>query len=199
MVTSNDPHWIIRSRQGDRDAYGLLVRQHQRAVYNVCYRLLGERQAAEDMTQETFIRAYQRLHTFQIGRPFGPWIRRVATNLCYNHLNARRDAAIPLDDERLRLAGPSSQEPEASHLRHAKAERVRQAILSLPAHYRAVIELRHFQDLSYAEIAAVLGIPLSDVKSHLFRARKQLARLLSQDENEIKLPEPTVNDGEAHA
>jgi RNA polymerase sigma-70 factor (ECF subfamily) len=135
---------------------------------------LHERGEAEDLAQETFIRAYDRLHTFDIEREFGPWIRRVAANLCLNAIEASKDTS-ELDDER---DADLAQLPEAVYEVHERSETIRSALASLPAHYRVVVELRHFQELSYEEIAAELKIPLSDVKSHLFRARKILAEKL---------------------
>jgi RNA polymerase sigma-70 factor (ECF subfamily) len=141
--------------------------------------MLGERRAAEDQTQEAFIRAYQRLDRFDPQRPFGPWIRRVAANLCLNTLERRQPPGLALDDERdVPLAAPEQDDPAAAREETEAAAEVRAAILDLPPRYRAVIELRHFQELSYDEIAAALHLPLSDVKSHLFRARRLLAQTL---------------------
>jgi len=154
------------------------VRSYQVSVFNVCYRLLGERREAEDMAQEAFIRAYERLNTFDVERPFGPWIRRVAANLCLNRLEARPPVHVELDEERDETGRWEQGDPARARERAESAEAVRAALLSLPPHYRAVVELRHFQDLSYAEIAEALNLPLSDVKSHLFRARKLLAEKL---------------------
>jgi RNA polymerase sigma-70 factor (ECF subfamily) len=126
------------------------------------------------MTQETFIRAHSRLDTFDLERPFGPWIRRVAANVCLNQLEAQKITS-ELDDER--NAG-ESERPETIYEVKERSEQIRAALVSLPAHYRAVVELRHYQELSYDEIAEELNMPLSDVKSHLFRARKLLAEKL---------------------
>lgn len=178
MADSVDRALVLRARRGDAEAYGELVQLYQTAVFNVCYRLLGERAEAEDAAQETFIRAYARLETFDVERPFGPWIKRVAANLCLNRLESRRAAPVPLDEER--DAAPEA-DPESARERRESAEAVRAALTSLPPRYRAVIELRHFQDLSYDEIAAALHLPLSDVKSHLFRARRMLAERLKRD------------------
>src|SRR6185503_21380880 len=90
---------IVRARRGDRNAFGELITCYQTAVFNVCYRMLHERGAAEDLAQETFMRAYDRLHTFDLEREFGPWIRRVAANLCLNHLESLK-ATAELDEER---------------------------------------------------------------------------------------------------
>ena len=80
-----------RSQRGDLEAYGELVQLHQGGVFSVCYRMLGERTEAEDAAQETFIRAYERMHLFDTKRPFGPWVRRVAANLCINRLQALKE------------------------------------------------------------------------------------------------------------
>lgn len=199
MVTPSDHELALRARRGDVDAFGELVQRYQAAVFNVCYRLVGQRQEAEDLAQESFVRAYQRFELYDVQRPFGPWMRRLAANVCLNHLQSERnDVVLSLDDERDEgraigsLAGDSAERrsievqnddgvapnvrgPEAALEQRQSSHAVRAALLSLPPHYRAVIELRHFQELSYAEIAEQLHIPLSDVKSYLFRARRLLA------------------------
>jgi len=181
MADPSDRDLVLRTRRGEVEAFGELVRRYQTSVFNVCYRLLGERREAEDLAQESFIRAFQRLDTFDIDRPFGPWVRRVAANLCLNYLQRFAPPHLPLDDEGNARLQATWADPEATRERAERAEALRAAILALPAPYRAVVELRHFQELSYAEISAELSIPLSDVKSHLFRARKQLARMLKPD------------------
>ena len=174
MTASTDRDLIVRARRGTSDAFGELVRRYQTSVFNVCYRLLHERGEAEDLAQETFMRAYGRLSTFDLTRDFGPWIRRVAANLCLNYLESRK-TTVALDDER---DADQAQLPEAVTQVRERNEQIRNVLLSLPPHYRIVIELRHYQELSYDEIATELNIPLSDVKSHLFRARKLLAEKL---------------------
>jgi RNA polymerase sigma-70 factor (ECF subfamily) len=177
---TSDQALAQRASRGDTEAFGSLVQRYQSAVYNVCYRLMGERGAAEDLAQEAFVRAYQRLDRYDPARPFGPWVRRVAANLCLNALEMRRPPFVSLDDERdAPMAAPAEHDPATAHEQAEEAAAVRAALLGLPPHYRAVIELRHFQELSYAEIAAALRLPVSDVKSHLFRARQLLARRLN--------------------
>jgi RNA polymerase sigma-70 factor (ECF subfamily) len=178
MHDSTDHSLVLRVRGGERGAFSELVERYQASVFNVCLRMMGERKEAEDLTQDAFIRAHRRLGTFDEERPFGPWIRRVAANLCLNHLKRSRPVTIPLEDEDYRIQQVSSPQPEEALIEHERQIRIRNAILELPPHYRAVIELRHFQALSYAEISTELSIPISDVKSHLFRARKLLAKRL---------------------
>jgi RNA polymerase sigma-70 factor (ECF subfamily) len=177
-TAGDEREWLNRAQRGDPDAYGQIVRRYQTAVFNVCYRLLRDRAEAEDAAQETFLRAHARLRMFDPARPFGPWIRRVAANLCLNRLEARPPAGAELDEERDRA--PDA-DPEAAREQAESAEAIRNAIAGLPPRYRAVIELRHFQDLSYDEMAAALNLPLSDVKSHLFRARRMLAEKLKRE------------------
>ena len=181
MEGSPDGVLVNRCRSGDIEAFGELVERYQQDVFNVCFRMLWERQEAEDLTQESFIRAYRRLETFDTERPFGPWIKRVATNLCLNHLEKRRILPMLLDEERDQTRVILN-DPERSRIKVEEQNRVRAAILDLPPKYRAVIELRHYQALSYTEISEALNIPMSDVKSHLFRGRKRLAEKLQADE-----------------
>ena len=174
MTAPTDRDLIVRASRGANDAFGELITRYQTSVFNVCYRLLHERAEAEDLAQETFMRAYERLHTFELEREFGPWIRRVAANLCLNYLESRKVTA-PLDEER---DVDESARPEKQVEVQERSAQIRAALSSLPPRYRLVVELRHYQELSYDEIAKELGIPLSDVKSHLFRARKLLAEKL---------------------
>ena len=174
MTAPTDRDLIVRARRGDGDAFSELVTRYQANVFNVCYRILHERGSAEDLAQETFMRAYDRLEQFDLEREFGPWVRRVAANLCLNHLESQKVTA-PLDEDR---DADESQRPEKQVEVRERSEQIRAALASLPPHYRVVVELRHYQEMSYDEIAAELKIPLSDVKSHLFRARKLLAEKL---------------------
>ncbi len=180
MHPDSDRQLVQRSLHGEMEAYGMLVQQHQDSVFNVCYRMLGERGLAEDLAQDTFIRAHQHLDTFDIERPFGPWIRRIATNLCLNDLKRQRPIIQPLDDELTVSVPTRSSIPEKAYDQLEQKQTIRQVLSELPPHYRAVIELRHYQDLDYQEIADTLQLPLNTAKSHLFRARKLLAKKLEK-------------------
>lgn len=174
MTAPTDRDLILRARRGENEAFGELVTRYQTNVFNVCYRILHERGSAEDLAQESFMRAYNRLNTFNLEREFGPWIRRVAANVCLNHLESQKTNA-DLDEER---SADESQRPEQQVEARERSEQIRAALASLPPNYRVVVELRHYQEMSYDEIAAELNIPLSAVKSHLFRARKLLVEKL---------------------
>jgi len=193
MTLTDEQYLLQQARQGDATsaaAFGELVRRYQTAVYNVAYRLLGRRVEAEDAAQEAFVRAYRALDRFDVERPFAPWIKRITTNLCLNWLESARvkpqllAAEMSRDDQPVDMddwaqAGPS---PEQTMVRQEQSTQLRQAILTLPPGYRAAIELRHFQELSYDEMADVLQRPLSSVKSDLFRARKLLAKKMKEAE-----------------
>lgn len=173
-------------QRGNTAAYGELVRRYQRAVYATAYRLVGEEQEALDVTQDAFVRGYRAFHSFDPARPFGPWIRRIATNLALNQVQRRKGETAFADQPGAADAREPGEwaivdeaaGPEQRYLASERQAVLRQAIQELPPHYRAVIELRHFQDQSYGEIAARLGLSLSDVKSYLFRARQALRKRL---------------------
>jgi len=176
MASTDDSGLILLAAQGDREAFSEIVRRHQQAVFNVAYRLLGNVHDAEDATQETFIRAFKFFDRFDTGRQLAPWLKRIAVNLCINRIEGNKPAS-GLDDETAPAPDPHPG-PEALAIHRDLAERIRIELSRLPARYRIVIELRHFQDLSYEDIARELKRPLSGVKSDLFRARKLLAERL---------------------
>jgi RNA polymerase sigma-70 factor (ECF subfamily) len=182
----SDGQLVGLALDGPKDAYGELVRRHQDAVCAVAYRMVGDPQDALDLTQDAFVRAYRGLSSFDRARPFGPWIKRIVANLALNWLRARGTPAVSLDRQLLAeghgpfngLPSAAAADPEGAYVTGEREAALRRAILALPPHYRAVVELRHFQDLHYDEIAKTLDLPLSDVKSHLFRARQLLRRQL---------------------
>jgi RNA polymerase sigma-70 factor (ECF subfamily) len=177
MDEASDRLLVERTRGGQVEAFGELVRRYQTSVYNVCYRVLGDPAEAEDAAQEAFLRAFRRLGSYDAERPFGPWMRRIAANMSINLLNRRPQPPVSFDDER---DEPTDEEarPEAVTARKNRDEQVRQVFRSLPPTYRAVIELRHYQEMRYDEIAAQLGLSLPEVKTRLYRARRAMARKL---------------------
>ncbi len=185
MDPSVEQELLAQAQRGDQQAYGALVSRYQQSLFAVCYRLLGQRQDAEDAAQEAFVRGFRSLAGFDRQRPLGPWLRQIATNVCYDLLRQRPFTTVPLLDEHDGFAGRSARwrEPEQAQIARERQQRLWQAIHALPPHYRVVIELRHFQELSYQEIADQLDLPLNTVKSHLLRARKLLwERLGPEDE-----------------
>ena len=182
MSIASESELARRAATGDQASFAEIVRLHQQAVYNVAYRMLGNTHDAEGATQDAFIRAYQFFDRFDLDRPLAPWLKRIAVNVCLNRLNADKPTSS-LDDD-LPLPRDPHPGPEAQMATRQRQEQIRAAITGLPLQYRAVIELRHFQELSYNEIALVLKRPLSTVKSDLFRARKLLAERLKELKHE---------------
>jgi RNA polymerase sigma-70 factor (ECF subfamily) len=178
---------IARTLAGEDDAFAALVHIHQATVYNIACRLVGQRETAQDLAQETFLRAFKALDTFDPNRPFGPWLYRIATNLSINWVKRARLPTVSLDAPRPAvedgaepLAIPdTSAEPAARFAQAEMQTQLRKAILSLRPDYRVVIELRHFQEMSYEEMAEALNAPIGTVKIWLFRARRLLRDQLS--------------------
>jgi RNA polymerase sigma-70 factor (ECF subfamily) len=178
MAPRDDRQLAELALAGDLEAYGELVERYQNAVMGVCVRVLGDRAGAEDAAQEVFLRAHRKLTTFDRARPFGPWVKRVAVNFCLNVL-AARPTEVELHEEHDQAQGGAPlTDPAQQALAGERTQVIQAAIAGLPPHQRAVIELRHYHDLSYDAIAAELGRSLSDVKSDLFRARRALAERL---------------------
>ncbi len=181
--------WILAARDaGDQDAFAELVYSFQDAVFNLCYRMLGERTEAEDATQEAFIRAYNNLHRYDIGRSFKTWLLSIASNHCIDRLRKRRMHFLSLDEplpSNMQLALSSEQvSPEQRAVRNERSEYIQELLDELAPDDRAGIVLKYWYDYSYAEIASVLDTTESAVKSRLFRARRALAELLAKTQDD---------------
>ncbi|MBL8119466.1 MAG: sigma-70 family RNA polymerase sigma factor [Anaerolineae bacterium] len=176
--------WVSAALQGDQDAFGDIVYAYQDAVYNLCYRMLGERGEAEDAAQEAFLRAYLNLNRYDPSRSFKTWVLSIASNYCIDRLRRRRLQWMSLDDEpvmdRLSLHSDDP-EPEGATLDRERSAAIQALLSELSPDYRAVVILRYWYDYSYAEIADILDTTESAVKSRLFRARQALADQLGSD------------------
>jgi RNA polymerase sigma-70 factor (ECF subfamily) len=180
MDAADEQELLTQAQRGNQAAYGALVGRYQQSLFAVCYRLLGQRQDAEDATQEAFVRGFRSLASFDRQRPFGPWLRQIATHVCYDLLRQRLLLPMSLLDEQ-DWATPDAvswREAEQQHIVQERQQQLWQAICALPPHYRVIVEMRHFQELSYNDIATQLDLPLNTVKSHLLRARKLLLERL---------------------
>ena len=184
MAPSSEKELIEQVQKGDLEAYGEIVRAYQNSVFNVCLRVLGNIQEAEDLAQEAFLRAYRNIAHYDLSRPFGPWMRVLAANLCCNHLKKARLECAPLEDEREVLPDDPHRSPEFLLELSQEHQDLYRQIWQLPESQRIALELRHFQGLSYQEMAAILNLPLNTVRSHLYRARHKLAELLKEEEGD---------------
>lgn len=165
---------VARCLRGDATGFEPIVVRYQRVMFALALRMLGEYEDARDATQNAFIRAYEGLDTYDPNRRFFSWLYRIVVNECLNFRRGRR-MTEPL--------GAGLEEPaEAGPLRQVEnGERsalIDAALVKLPEDQRMVVVLRHFADLSYAEIGDVVGVPEKTVKSRLFEARQRLGELL---------------------
>jgi len=166
---------ITAAQQGDRRAFGELVRQHRAGVINVVYRMCGDAHVAEDAAQEAFIRAWQHLPNYRPRSPFRNWVYRIATNVAVDVLRREKET---VDIDTLPLIA-SNGGPEAAVEGQEQSERVQQAVLALPQASRAALVLREYEGLSYREIAETLDIPIGTVMSRLNYARNRLRESLA--------------------
>ncbi len=163
---------VRQSLSGQTEAFGVLVTRYQRVMYTVALRMLGNPQDAQDATQDAFVKAYQRLTTFDTSYRFYSWMYRILVNECLN-LNRDRRPEEPLETE---IAGGGS--PFDTALAAERRVQIDTALLQLTPEYRTVVVLRHFAGQSYGEIAEALAIPEKTVKSRLYTARQRLGELL---------------------
>lgn len=192
---------VALSRAGDGEAFNRLVERYQQLVYNLAYRMLGERFAAEDATQEAFLAAFRGIRSLR--GEFRPWLLRIATNACYDQLRRRRSVGMVelsfLDETDAEPSDPV-ETPEEWVLRRELAVVLQRGLLALPPDQRAAVVLSDVQGLSYEEIASVTRTSLGTVKSRLSRGRArlrdflrphrellpQLPRLLPEEEERAK-------------
>ena len=169
---------IARAQRGDPSAFEEIVRLYQRRVYGVALRIVRAHDVADDVTQEAFLRAWRSLDRFELGRPFGPWVCRIAANLAVNHVRSprAREEGLPEGHAETRTNAPG---PLGALLDAEGATVLERAMGQLPQEQRAVLVLRVVEELSYAEIAETLGISPGTVMSRLFRARERLAQAIS--------------------
>ncbi|MCS7219721.1 MAG: sigma-70 family RNA polymerase sigma factor [Anaerolineae bacterium] len=176
--------WIQQARAGDHAAFSRLVEAYQTPVYNLAYRMLGNPAEAEDAAQETFLRAYAQLHTYRPEYKFSTWILSIASHYCVDRLRRRRFIWLSTDAEPIQQilhARAAGEEPEAIALEAETRAEIQTVLDRLDPMYREPIILRYWHDLSYKEIAEVMGITEAAVKTRLHRARLQLAASMATD------------------
>jgi RNA polymerase sigma-70 factor (ECF subfamily) len=187
-VMHADTALIQRAKANDRAAFNEIVLRYKDKVYNYIYRMVRNATDAEDLTQETFVRAYLSLHSFQSRASLNTWLFRIATNLCIDHSRrAKRTQGLVTslspdneeEEEGLQRDIPDATfDPQRLLLNKELGEKLEKALQELPEKLRMVVLLYDVEGLSYEEIAAIAGCPLGTVKSRLFNARAVLRRKL---------------------
>lgn len=175
MTEQDDLKLVRRCCRGDAGAFGQLVNKYQKLVFNVALRMLGDRLDAEDVTQTVFVKAFEKIDTFNPDYKFFSWIYRMVVNESLNALNQRK--SVRELDEHLVSA---EKNPEDQYRDRELGERIQMGLMDLQIEHRVMIVLRHFEELTYKEIGFILDIPEKKVKSRLFTARRLLCGKLTQ-------------------
>lgn len=171
--------------KGDQNAFSDIVNLYQNRLYQVCYRMLGNKHEAEDIAQEAFVRAYTNLHTFDQKRKFSTWLYRIATNLCIDRIRKKKpdyylDAEVAGTDglDMYSQIAADDQLPEEQLEQMELQDRIQYEISRLPDKYRSAIVLKYMEELSLQEISEILDLPLGTVKTRIHRGREALRKQL---------------------
>lgn len=166
---------------GDSAAYRTIVERYKNQVYGVAYRMLGNPEDAEDVAQESFVRAYAKLGSFDHGRKFSTWLLSIASHLCIDMLRSKTRNSAALDDFAEFLES-GERGPEITAIGEEERREVRRLLARLPDKYRLVLILRYWHDLSIAEIAETIGATEGAVKTILHRGRLMLSGQMAEKE-----------------
>ena len=180
--------WVEQALSGDPKGFESLMRRYHAPLQRILMSILHRKEDAEDILQETFLRAYRFLHRYDLQRPFGPWLFRIGGNLARNHLQRMRANepisldSSPGDDENERFDGEWTADLSTiSELEYRELLcRTREALAGLPDEQRVILEMRLLGEMSYKEIAETIGIPVGTVMSRLGRGRKKLQEALAE-------------------
>lgn len=195
MIPIDEKKWLKKAAAGSAEAFEQLVLKYQTAVYNLCLRMTGDPEDAADMTQESFLKAWRNLESFQGNSAFSTWLYRLASNTCLDHLRSvKRKPQLSLvmedeDGEAQALDVPdSAPSPEEQVIALDEQSRLNDALQALEEDQRQILILRAVNGLSYTEIAEALHLKEGTVKSRLARAREQLRKKLQQNGNNSPAP-----------
>ena len=173
-MSTTDSSLVIETLNGDREAFGRLVEKYERRIFNLAFRICGDYEDAMDVTQTVFVKAFERLETFDPSRKFFSWLYRMGVNESLNQVKRQRRIVHIEFDLPSRAPGPEQQ-----IIREESNGLVQSALKKLGEDQRVAIILRHFVDLSYRQMGDVLGIPEKTVKSRLYSARQRMKEILT--------------------
>ncbi len=185
----DDKELVARALEGDESAYGELLERFRRPVFSLIYRMIGDREQAEDLAQESFVKAFNNLDSYNPSYRFSSWLFKIANNHAIDHLRRARLSTVSIhgsphavDAERAeetRIVLESRDEsPEQEMLALELGGEIEQAIARLRAEYRTAVILRHIENRPYEEIAEIMDVPIGTVKTFLHRARAELREML---------------------
>jgi RNA polymerase sigma-70 factor, ECF subfamily len=185
-IQNNDRFDVLQVQMGDDEAFTRLVERYQTPVFNLCYRMLGDPDCAEDAAQESFLRAYRNINQFNSNRSFVSWLLAIAAHYCIDCLRRRKVGFLSIDqsedeDKRpIQLADTRAIQPEAALEQSQEHQALHHILGKLKATDRAAIILRYWYEYSEVEIAQALDISVPAVKARLFRARRTIAARLGE-------------------
>jgi len=186
-VIPTDSDLVVQARRGNQEACREIVRRYERPIFNMIVRMVRDRALAEDLSQDTFLKAFSRLDRYDPAYRLSNWLFKIAHNTVIDHVRKQKSAALPIDSlsrgedlSALDAGDPAARDPIETLAQAELARAVDSAMASLRPEYRQVVVLRYQEELSHEEIARITGLPVGTVKSHLHRARAQLAVALAR-------------------
>jgi RNA polymerase sigma factor (sigma-70 family) len=192
---NDDYELVLEAVKGNQKAYETLMNRYRYSVYHALFKMVNNRDDAEDLTMEAFGKAFQKLPSYAPNYAFSTWLFRIAINNCIDHIRKKRlktfsmDETMKSDSETSFAQNISNFEPDAEQMmmHEQKITHVREMVQQLSAKYRMMIELRYYEELTYEEIAQEMKLPLGTVKAQLFRAKEILHQQLLTDESQTYL------------
>ena len=183
----NDFNLVVRARKGEQKAYADLMQRYKESIYFMVLKMVNNKDDAQDLTVETFGKAFQKLDKYQPEFAFSTWLFRIATNNCIDFIRKKKLNTLSIDrlvdeegnNQPLQIKADTLN-PEESSIKKQQAQELKLIVEGLPQRYRNLIVLRYFEELSYDEIAKELDLPLGTVKAQLFRARDLLSNVLNR-------------------
>jgi len=187
--TFDETEVVKRAKDGDEKAFEFIVKKYQNRVANLIFKIIGDANIVEDLTQEVFLRVMESLKEYKFNSAIYTWIYRITVNICIDEIRKRqRSRSYPLFEVLTQKpkSEPSYSPVEEGFERKEMREIIEKAMSRLPAEYKTVLVLREFEDLPYEEIAKILKVRIGTVKSRIFRARKLLAEYLKEYKELLK-------------
>ncbi|TVQ66519.1 MAG: sigma-70 family RNA polymerase sigma factor [Balneolaceae bacterium] len=179
-----DDGYVKRAREGDQRAFRLLSRKYEKPLYYHVMKMVKIHEQIEDIVQESFVKAFSNLDSYNTDYAFSTWLYRIATNHTIDYLRKKKlqttsiDEPVTVKDGVMHLQLAGSSETDRNIIKRERKRIITDAIQSLPEKYREVIVMRHIDEMSYQEISEELDLPLGTVKAHIFRARELLYKAL---------------------
>ncbi|MEX0944714.1 MAG: sigma-70 family RNA polymerase sigma factor [Balneolaceae bacterium] len=179
-----DDHFVLKAIRGEQGAFKKLMDKYQKPLYYHVLKMVKDHEQVEDIVQESFMKAFSNLSTYNTNYAFSTWLYRITTNHTIDYLRKKKlktrsiDEPVKAKDGEMQFQVVGNSETDRKIIRKERKQILTDAILNLPDKYREVIEMRHLEELSYQEISDQLDLPLGTVKAHIFRAREMLYKAL---------------------